>query len=73
LLLHAGEIDAYIVQRGAMNSGSGLAPANRPGYHAVKAVQNNRVFYIDEKLVSSPTFRYLEGVREIARFLYPGK
>jgi iron complex transport system substrate-binding protein len=73
LLLHAGEIDAYIIQRGAMNAGSGLAPANRPGYHAIKAVQNNRVFYIDEKLVSSPTFRYLEGVREIARFLYPGE
>jgi iron complex transport system substrate-binding protein len=73
LLLHAGEIDAYIVQRGAMNAGSGLAPANRPGYHAIKAIQNDRVFYIDEKLVSSPTFRYLEGVREIARFLYTGE
>jgi iron complex transport system substrate-binding protein len=73
LLLHAGEIDVYIIQRGAMNTGSGLAPAERPGYHAIKAIQNNRVFYIDEKLVSSPTFRYLEGVQEIARFLYPGE
>jgi iron complex transport system substrate-binding protein len=56
-----------------MNAGSGLAPAERPGYHAIKAIQNNRVFYIDEKLVSSPTFRYLEGVREIARVLYAGE
>jgi iron complex transport system substrate-binding protein len=69
LLLHAGEIDAYIIQRGAMNTG-GISPAARPGYHAIKAIQNNRVLYIDEKLVSSPTFRYLNGVQEIARFLY---
>jgi iron complex transport system substrate-binding protein len=70
LLLHAGEIDAYIIQRGPMNAG-GVAPAKRPGYHAIKAIQNNRTLYIDEKLVSSPTFRYLDGVREIALFLYP--
>jgi iron complex transport system substrate-binding protein len=72
LLLHAGEIDAYIIQRGPMNAGGG-DPAARPGYHAIKAIQNNRVLSIDEKLVSSPTFRYLSGVREIARFLYPGE
>jgi iron complex transport system substrate-binding protein len=69
LLLYAGEIDAYIIQRGPMNPGA-AAPATRPGYSAIKAIQNNRVLYIDEKLVSSPTFRYLKGVREIARFLY---
>jgi iron complex transport system substrate-binding protein len=70
LLLHAGEIDAYIIQRGPMNAGGG-DPAARPGYHAIKAIQNKRVLFIDEKLVSSPTFRYLKGVQEIARFLYP--
>jgi iron complex transport system substrate-binding protein len=73
LLLHAGEIDAYIIQRGPMNTGGGIPPAARPGYHAIRAIQNNRVLYIDEKLVSSPTFRYLDGVEEIARFLYPGE
>jgi iron complex transport system substrate-binding protein len=70
LLIHADEIDAYIIQRGPMNAG-GSDPAARPGYHAIKAIQNKRILYIDEKLVSSPTFRYLEGVEEIARFLYP--
>jgi iron complex transport system substrate-binding protein len=73
LLIHADEIDAYIVQRGSMNSGKGVAPGSRPGYRAIKAIRNNRVLYIDEKLVSSPTFRYLSGVREIARFLYPAE
>jgi iron complex transport system substrate-binding protein len=69
LLLHADEIDAYVIQRGPMNPGA-AAPGARPGYRVIKAIQNNRVLYIDEKLVSSPTFRYLEGVREIALFLY---
>jgi iron complex transport system substrate-binding protein len=54
-----------------MNSGGGAALAARPGYHTIKAIQNNRVLYIDEKHISSPTFRYLSGVQEIARFLYP--
>ena len=72
LLLHAGEIDVYIIQRGSMNSGGG-DPAERPGYRSIKAIQNRRILYIDEKLASSPTFRYLNGVREIARFLYPGE
>ncbi|GHV76039.1 hypothetical protein AGMMS49942_08600 [Spirochaetia bacterium] len=71
LLQHADEIDVYIVQRGSMNSSTGTALAARPGYHAIKAIQNNRVLYIDEKQISSPTFRYLSGVQEIARFLYP--
>jgi iron complex transport system substrate-binding protein len=53
-----------------MNRGR-IAPEKRPGYGTIKAIQDKRVLYIDEKLVSSPTFRYLEGVQEIARFLYP--
>ncbi|MHC6204456.1 ABC transporter substrate-binding protein [Breznakiellaceae bacterium SP9] len=71
LLSHAAEIDAYIIQRGAMNSNMGAVIAARPGYHTIKAIQNNRVYYIEEKLISSPTFRYLTGVQDIARFLYP--
>ena len=71
LLQHAGEIDVYIIQRGSMNAGNSTTLAKRPGFHTIKAVQNNRVLYIDEKEISSPTFRYLTGVQEIARFLYP--
>jgi iron complex transport system substrate-binding protein len=53
-----------------MNRGSD-APEKRLGYGTIKAIQDKRALYIDEKLVSSPTFRYLEGVKEIACFLYP--
>ena len=72
LLGHAEEIDAYIVQQGAMNRSSSLAAVKgRPGFGAVKAVRDDKVFFISEKLISSPTFRYLDGVRALAEFLYP--
>ena len=66
------EIDVYVSQRGAMNAGGDLqAIAERPGFDTVKAVKEGRVFVINEKLISSPTFRFYKGVHELARFMYP--
>lgn len=66
------EIDVYVSQRGAMNSGGNLISiGERPGFDTVKAVEDGRVFLINEKLISSPTFRYYKGVNELARFMYP--
>jgi iron complex transport system substrate-binding protein len=72
-LLSIGEdIDAYIVQRGAMNPTASLESLRkRAGFQAVRAVRDGKVLFIDEKLVSSPVFRFAEGAAEIARFLYP--
>ena len=72
IMKHANDIDVYISQRGAMNSGGSLADiSQRAGYYSIKAVQNNRVYEINEKIISSPTFRYYKGVSELARFMYP--
>lgn len=72
LLSIADQIDVYIAQKGAMNSGADVkAISERAGFQAIKAVKNNQVYILDEKLISSPTFRYVEGVRQMARFLYP--
>lgn len=72
VLEHAADIDVYISQRGAMNSGGNLISiGERAGYDTIKAVQDGRVYLINEKLISSPTFRYYKGIRETARFLYP--
>lgn len=66
------EIDIYISQRGAMNSGGNEKTiAARPGFETVKAVREGSVFLINEKIISSPTFRYTTGVKEVARFCYP--
>jgi len=72
ILDRAGDIDVYVAQRGAMNSGVNPdAIRTRPGFNTIKAVKENRIYTIDEKLVSSPTFRYATGVRKLAGFLYP--
>ncbi len=68
----ADEIDVYVSQRGAMNAGGNLHSISiRPGFDTIKAIKDGRVFVINEKIISSPTFRFYKGAREIARYLYP--
>jgi len=69
---NAQNIDVYVSQRGSMNSGGNLISINeRPGYDTVKAIKENKVFLINEKIISSPTFRFYKGIKEMARFMYP--
>jgi iron complex transport system substrate-binding protein len=73
LLGIADNIDVYVVQQGAMNRSKGFeALRSRPGFNAVKAVREGQVLFINERLISSVTFRYLEGVKILAEYLYPG-
>lgn len=72
LMLNSDNIDVFVSQRGAMNSGGSLISIpQREGFKAIKAVANNNILEINEKIISSPTFRYYKGVNEIARMLYP--
>jgi len=41
------------------------------GFRAIKAVRDHQIFIIDEKIVSRPTMRLLDGIYEIGRILYP--
>jgi iron complex transport system substrate-binding protein len=43
----------------------------RPGYAALKAVKDDRVFTLSDDLVSRPGPRIVEGVLEIAKALHP--
>lgn len=72
VLENADNIDVYISQRGAMNAGGDLISiGERDGFDTIKAIKENRVYLITDKIVNSPTFRYQKGVAEVARFLYP--
>ncbi|MDR2445214.1 MAG: ABC transporter substrate-binding protein [Spirochaetaceae bacterium] len=72
LLSRAEDIDAYIVQMGAMNPTKSLYTLRkRAGFSAITAIHEGNVLFIDEKIISSPVFRYLQGVKTIAHFLYP--
>ena len=53
----------------------GVSPesvAERPGWEVVAAVQNGRVYPIDDNLVSRPGPRVVEGIEKLARLIHPG-
>jgi len=45
----------------------------RPGWGAISAVKNDRVYVVDPDIISRPSPRVVEGLEELARFLYPEK
>ena len=71
ILSHAKYIDVYLSQSGAMNRPTISMIKNEPGFIAIKAVNNNQIFIIDEQIVSRPTLRLLDGIGEIGKILYP--
>lgn len=73
ILSHADEIDVYLAQRGAMNRTAIRKIKEEPGFKAIKAIRQGHVYIVDEKIVSRPTLRLLDGIYEIGRFLYPKK
>lgn len=71
ILAHAGDIDIFLAQEGRMNRISKEKIAAEPGFQAIKAVREGRIFLVDEQIVSRPTSRILEGITTIQRILYP--
>ena len=73
ILAHAAEIDVYLAQYGAMNTPTVAMIRKEPGYRAIKAIQDNEIYTIDEHIVSRPTLRLLDGIFEIGKILYPDR
>ena len=71
ILSRAAEIDVYLAQSGTMNQPSISLIKNEAGYHVIKAVRNNQVYIVDERIISRPTYRLLQGISEMGRILYP--
>jgi iron complex transport system substrate-binding protein len=72
ILSRGPEIDVYLAQVGPMNKVSIAEIANESGFGAIKAVGEGKIFLVDEKIVSRPTMRLLEGVGTVMNILYPG-
>jgi iron complex transport system substrate-binding protein len=64
-------VDVYVAQKGPMNPVSVEEIQGTPGLKSLKAVREGRVYLVDEALVSRPTPRLLEGIRQVAAILYP--
>jgi len=43
---------------------------SEPGFQAIKAIREGRIYLIDEELVSRPTVRLLEGIRQVRKMFY---
>jgi iron complex transport system substrate-binding protein len=71
LLSHAGEIDVFLSQQGAMNRASVEAIMAEPGFGVIAAVKSGRVYLVDETIVSRPTTGLLKGIYHIGCLLYP--
>jgi len=70
ILSRADEIDVYLAQKGTMNRSTVKTIAEEAGFKAIKAVRNREIYIIDEKIVSRPTLRLLDGIYKIGRILY---
>lgn len=71
IIAKAHSIDIFLAQSGRMNRITVDEIINEPGFGAIKAVRDNHVYLIEEHLVSRPTTRLLEGIRQIQRIIYP--
>jgi iron complex transport system substrate-binding protein len=71
ILAQAGLIDVFIAQSGTMNQPTVDLIKSESGFKAIRAVKTDQVFIIEERLVSRPTLRLLDGIFEIGKILYP--
>ena len=72
ILSHAHEIDVFLAQKGAMNQPTIKMIKEEPGFDVIRAVKDDQIFVVDEKIVSRPTMDLLKGIHTIAGILYPG-
>ena len=70
ILAKGAEIDLFLAQQGRMNPISREDIFNEPGFGAIRAVREGRVELIDERIVSRPTLRILDGIRRVHTILY---
>lgn len=71
ILAKGAQIDVFLSQVGRMNAISKQEIYTEPGFQLIKAVRNNAVCLVDEKIVSRPTMRLLSGIQHIYDCLYP--
>lgn len=71
ILAKAAMIDVFLAESGPMNRVEVATIVGEPGFGAIKAVREGKVFLVDEELIARPTLRLTEGIRQLGRLLYP--
>lgn len=68
------QIDVFVTQRGVMGSGGNWHSISiRPGFDTIEAIKKERVLELNQKIISSPTFRQIVGIKEMMRYFYPDR
>ena len=62
-----------IVPRSLQASYEELKAGRRKGWEGIRAVRDGRVYAIDDNIISRPGPRLVEGLEQIARWLYPDR
>ncbi len=71
ILSHANDIDIFLAQQGRMNRVTVEIIEQEPGFQAIRAIREGKIFLVDEQLVSRPTERIIKGIKLVNKILYP--
>lgn len=72
LLISKGEtIDIYITQRGAMNKVTKEEIEKTSGFESIRAVREGNILIVDEKEISRPTMKLIDGAKKLGKMVYP--
>lgn len=71
ILEKASQIDIFLAQKGKMNMVSIEQIKQEPGFNIIKAVKNNKIYLIDENIISRPVPGLYQGILCIGKALYP--
>ncbi|ADH86275.1 ABC transporter substrate-binding protein [Desulfurivibrio alkaliphilus] len=71
ILAQGDEIDLFLAQQGRMNPVDRDTIRQEPGFGAIRAVREDEIYLVDGQIVSRPTLRIIEGIRQVATLLYP--
>ncbi|PWJ96669.1 iron complex transport system substrate-binding protein [Oceanotoga teriensis] len=70
LIENGDKVEYYIAQKGAMNKISKDIIKNESGFNAIKAVRNDNIIIIDEKIISRPTPRVYYSIVEFYKLIH---
>lgn len=73
ILSRGQDIDIFISQKGRMNPVSKEIILKEPGFGAIRAVREGKVYLIEEQLVSRPTLRILTGIEKLYHIFFGGQ
>ncbi|UYP00159.1 ABC transporter substrate-binding protein [Oceanotoga sp. DSM 15011] len=70
LIENGDKIEYYIAQKGSVNKISKDIIKNESGFNAIKAVRNDNIIIIDQKIISRPTPRVYYSIVEFYKLIH---